>query len=343
MSSRVTLGELMDVEGNPPAKLRLLLDDYQRVDPESILRADLGVEFNFAELEPTLLEVYAFLKRLSELPLETLGPNLASYAIDQLETLRGRYQEIQQFSAKGAGRGGNPERVRADAIAGFKGQWTVVMTALAPIAGYLAAYRINEEPERIAIASRDAEKVTSRIRDMESEVNTVLEAVRKASAEVSVAKHAQHFSEEAKRHGDAASKWLTFVGLAGAATILLAGFQWWLVWTKHPVLSNAQSAQLIFSKALVFSVAISATVWCGRVYRALRHNEIVNRHRANALSSFEALAEGTDDAATKNAVLMQATNSIFGMQPSGFSANDAESAGPSQLVELIRTLPSAKS
>ena len=74
--------------------------------------------------------------------------------------------------------------------------------------------------------------------------------------------------------------------------------------------------------------------------RAHRHNEVVNRHRQNALSSFETfVAAARADEQTKNAVLLEATRSIFALQPTGYDSTDAESAGSSQLIEVMRTLP----
>ena len=72
------------------------------------------------------------------------------------------------------------------------------------------------------------------------------------------------------------------------------------------------------------------------MYRAHRHNFVINRHRLNALSTFEAFAKATDDQQIKNAVLLQATQCIFGPQPTGYISGESESEGYPQILEIVR-------
>jgi hypothetical protein len=335
----VDIADIMD-EPEPPAaeirELRRVLREFTSVDPQTILRPDLG-ELNFSELKSTFEELVGVLTHLLAMPLENLPPHIAKNATAKIQGLRNHYKTIQKFSIKTV-HSGNAVTARNSAANTFVAEVRGVVAYLMPIAGYLGSFGERDESKRLELIVSKAEERTKHIRQLESAMETIVDAARKASGELSVGKHAQHFANAAHAHGESASRWLKTTAGAGALTLGLAAYQWMIVWQHDKPLSPGQSAQLIFAKALVFSVAISATLWCGKVYRALRHNEIVNRHRANALSSFEALAESTDDAATKNAVLIQATTSIFAPQPSGFSTSDADTAGPSQLIELVRNV-----
>jgi hypothetical protein len=82
---------------------------------------------------------------------------------------------------------------------------------------------------------------------------------------------------------------------------------------------------------------LSASVWCGKSYRAYRHNAVVNRHRQNALATFEAFAKAASDAETKNAVLLQATQCIFSPQQTGYVSGEPETAMP-QVLEIVRNV-----
>jgi hypothetical protein len=172
----------------------------------------------------------------------------------------------------------------------------------------------------------------------------MVETTRGALQEVGVSRHAIHFQQEANRHEAAAKVWL---GVTGGVATLTAGVAVWnyifvayrggeprLGMTGSPV---ALGAQVIVAKVLLFSILLSAIVWCGRMYRAHRHNAVVNRHRQNALSSFETFVQSTGDEQTKNAVLVQATQSIFAQQPSGYSSQDPDTTGPAQILEILRT------
>jgi hypothetical protein len=86
---------------------------------------------------------------------------------------------------------------------------------------------------------------------------------------------------------------------------------------------------------------VSASIAATRIYRAQLHNETVNKHRQNALTTFEAFANAADDDLTKSAVLTQATQCIFSPQHTGFIADDRESTGYPQIFEMVRTIPKA--
>jgi hypothetical protein len=96
------------------------------------------------------------------------------------------------------------------------------------------------------------------------------------------------------------------------------------------------------AKLIVLSILLSAAIWTGKIYKAHRHNFIINRHRRNALSTFQTFAGGASDTQTKNAVLLQATTCIFGPQNTGYISQDKESEGSPQILEIIRGVGSAK-
>jgi hypothetical protein len=91
-------------------------------------------------------------------------------------------------------------------------------------------------------------------------------------------------------------------------------------------------------RILVVSILFSVMLWSGGMYKAHRHNHIVNRHRANALSTFQAFAESTSDGQTKNAVLLQETNCIFMPQASGYSSKESQQAMQPQIFEVVRNI-----
>jgi hypothetical protein len=78
-------------------------------------------------------------------------------------------------------------------------------------------------------------------------------------------------------------------------------------------------------------------IWTGRIYRAYKHNAVVNRHRANALATFEAFAKAASDMETKNAVLLQATQCIFAPQQTGYVSGEPETTMP-PVLEIVRNL-----
>src|SRR6202035_769155 len=95
--------------------------------------------------------------------------------------------------------------------------------------------------------------------------------------------------------------------------------------------------QLTIAKVILFTIGLSAAYWSARVYRSHRHNSIVNRHRANALTSFEQFVVSTEDKEVKNAILLQTTTCIYAPQPTGFSSsNDTDGDSSLKVLEIIR-------
>ena len=82
-----------------------------------------------------------------------------------------------------------------------------------------------------------------------------------------------------------------------------------------------------------------STIWCGKNYRATKHQESVNQHRKNSLSTFRAFVEATDDPTTKEAVLLETTRSIFAQSPSGYLSNtDSVNADNLKIVEMVKRI-----
>lgn len=77
--------------------------------------------------------------------------------------------------------------------------------------------------------------------------------------------------------------------------------------------------------------------WSARNYRAQRHNEVVNRHRQNALRTFETFAVAATEPATKDAVLIAAAKSIFEAQRSGYLVGELEKVPSGAVIEILKS------
>ncbi len=176
------------------------------------------------------------------------------------------------------------------------------------------------------------------VEEMAKEVKGVLKAAKEAGAKVGVVKHATLFSEEAKKHSKAAYIWLGFLVLLAGITVWLA-CHWLDICMQDQVpITLPKALQIIVPRLVILSILYWAILWCGRNFKAHRHNYVVNRHRFNALTSFETFVNGASDEATKNAVLIQATRSIFAFQPSGFGGKEPDLApGGAQIVEIVKS------
>lgn len=184
---------------------------------------------------------------------------------------------------------------------------------------------------------------TTRLEDLASrsskvlhEAESALSVVREASGELGVAEHAEFFDTAAAEHAGAAGRWLIATVVMSLATAAAALGAIWLA-LERPVVSPGQAVQLAFAKLLLFSVLSVALVWCSRNHRSQLHNAVVNRHRRNALSTFAALANATDDDGTRNAVLLRATEAVFLPGSSGYLESTHETGGSATIVEIMKS------
>lgn len=169
---------------------------------------------------------------------------------------------------------------------------------------------------------------------MRGEIEAALEAAKKASAESGLSAQAQHFDGLRAAHRIMSTRWLVASVAAAAAWFVAAGLMYGGL---HRISADSVSHTIVNAsfRFILLSVGLIIVVWCARTSRHHKHNEILNEHRATALSTFESFVEAAERTETREAVLLQATSSIFSVQPTGFGT-DGDSAKPPSVIEILR-------
>lgn len=320
------------------AQLQKELDDFLETDPEELVRTeDLGKGLDFSSGRTAFERRLRLFRKLkdagfSDLPRSTLNDirNLVSQAHEQ-------FKQIWYFSASGQ----NPRQERDHLIQYIKSHYDQEFRKLGPVIAYGQQTGANfEQMERRAREVLDQlttlrKEASSQLED----VKKVAESVKRAAAEVGVSQHATHFQEEDYAQSKSSRRWLVAVGGTGILIVLLAFVNiWWLYGeVARQELDLGRAIQLSIGKLVLFSVLYFGLVWLARTYRSARHNQIVNRHRANALRTFETFVNAAADQQTKEAVLLRATDAIFGHQASGFDEARSE-LGSANVLEITRDL-----
>jgi hypothetical protein len=330
------------------AALRKRSATFAALEPDVVVRqSELG-ELSFEPLRFSLESVRKYATELSDVPIDELPLPLIQSAQRGLDQFDSRLHHVMQFRLAAENSGPRELRTERDAlIRDTSADAMKCLELIAPAIAFGAAVggsRTAAGPAREAELAAEAAKAhLGGIETAVREVQRLLEVSRDAAAEIGISQHAQHFAQESTNHQRSSWAWLaatvTFALVTGVLAYLnyryaqLAAMQ-----SPAAEISASVGAQLIVAKIVGFSLLLSATVWCGRIYRAHRHNYVVNRHRQNALSSFEAFVHATSDEQTRNAVLLRATESIFAQQHSGFVSGEVEGGSTPQLIELVRTV-----
>lgn len=312
------------------------------------LRADSPPELSFAALRGDFEALQAAARTLSKMELRLVPIGALVDAIGVCSTAQGFLKEMRGFDRAAFSDEGRAALHRGQLHTRAQAYLREAPRALAPAIAFGAAAQVARTPDRMRAELAELRE------QLEVAVNTAnTRALRltelAATAEdkfqkKAMADEARHFNDEAEVHEHSAKRWLLAMGGLGAVIVLLAAVNVVVLYRGAPAPGEnaARVAQLLTAKVLLGSVLVAATVWCGRVYRALRHNVVVNRYRARALNSFDTLVQTTDDPAVRHAVLLQATQSIFAPQHSGFGSTEADPVLPG-VGDLVRMTTAAKS
>lgn len=318
--------------------VRKALDEVRKVDCEALARADeLGPRANFSQAVPHF-------QRLRDVFVELQGRDITPLPSDRLQFIIEACTQFQNLVQKVKGfdiNSNNP----VDATRSICNQ---VASAYDNIAGHLIvplAYTASQQTnyqqiEREAKGHNaelkaQAQAMKEFIAQATKDGEQALAAVKQQAAQAGVSTNAVIFNEEAAAREKSSRSWLKATVALTSATALAtaAGLALAAKWTPA---GPAEAIHFVISKVLFLSVLTAATVWCARNYRAQKHNETLNRHRAHALMTFQAFVEGTAAANVKDAVLVQASHAAFQGRPTGYEAmGDTTSQGVAPIVEAV--------
>ena len=97
-----------------------------------------------------------------------------------------------------------------------------------------------------------------------------------------------------------------------------------------------ETVQLVSSKLLIFGVLTYLLILSAKNYLNHKHNAIVNKHRQNALMTYKAMVDATDDHGSREAILIQAAGCIFNPQTTGYTiSGDTPAVSGKSMVEIL--------
>lgn len=341
------MSEVLDQQRLAREALATTLTELAAHTPEQLIRTEqLGSTLDFRGGVEVFTQTLALFQGLRNANLDGIPTEVLNELHELAVLALASFKQILDFDS---GSQPNPASARDLLIHEIASRYVKQFRQVSPLIAY--SVRKGTDFERLEREARIALEEVGRLRaDLEkrsaaivAEAQSTLAQVQRAAAEVGVAQHAIHFRNEAGQHLRRSKWWLAATALLGIGALIYG--LWCLVFLRAegPSLTVAQSLQLAVTKILVFSVLYFAVIWSGRIYKAQWHNHVVNQHRQNALSTFETFVKAASDEQTKNAVLLQATQSIFSPQSTGFVTQDGDSTGTPQILEIVRSMASPRS
>ena len=287
---------------------------------------------NFEAVKPKLELAFQLFNDLLQLPVKILPDNVITSIISSAEPLSQYVNDIKNFTLQG-----DVEENRNDIVDNLNNQIDAFYTEAQHWIPYLAYHQgdVQKHLEEISGAVKESENILANSKQeaeaKKSEIDDIVVAAREASASAGVAHFSSDFMAEAEKLEQSAKSWLLVTGGFILVTLVVA--------TVFLCMDEPSGLYSVIyhstTKLIILGTLIAATVWCGKIYRALRHQVTTNKHRANAIKTFQAFSKAASDDAARDAVLMETTKSIFGLSPSGYL--DQETAGSEQtrIIELL--------
>ena len=324
------------------------IDEVLSYKPRSLVRTrQLGKELDFRDGLPVFEKIYSLYSELRECDLGKLNEDDINNIVGRINNLLKSYERIKNFSPSNLYPewGNDPVLQKDRLIEEAKASYKQSYEFLRQVIPFIRPQTSQQELTKLVQTAKDTEKMVKRefdkARDTAEQVEKTLEQAKEAAGETAVASYAKFFEDQAKEHRTSSRCWFWGVVVLMIITIVVASVE--IVNTKELIewLGEADystSLHVIFSKFIIFGSLYFAIVWAVRMHRASHHNYVVNKHRANALHTFEAFIKTSeDDPQTKRAVLLQTTQAIFQHQQSGYISNEPDpSPSPSQILEVIK-------
>ena len=329
-------------------ELRAFVDHLTKHPPHDFARAgNLGQEWEFSELVPSLEVTFDLLKHLVASDLQHVPDEQLRKVIPAVNKANTLLKHVMAFSSVTSEENPDPRQKREKLIARVKNVGDEIFDLVSPLISYLAARGDSQEIEKLRqrtaaeldsiqrIARERAEAVATEGERIIREADDIRATARATSADVGVAQHSAIFRDEAENHRKSGQVWLTRTAWFALIALVASALSVW-----HSLCTSVlfpDSVPGTVSKLALLAVLYYAVIWSARMYRSDQHNAVINQHRHNALRTFETFVNASGDDATKNAVLLHATDTIFSHQASGYSERVQE-PNSQKVLEVLPNL-----
>lgn len=306
-------------------------------DITDVIRSSKWGEYNFDDCRDDLESTYTVIRAIQELPVESLlEPNAESIKA-HLVNFRDAINRVLGFTVKQD----VPEQKRDELAKDLVKKARAVWAQIAPWIGYLffQAGDVSDGLKKIAESRGHVDQALADFLasadDGQTQISKAVAAAKEVAGKAGVGHFTQDFADEATVHDTIATRWL----IATVILVVATGVVAYIFGTASQVpLEIPALLQYTTMKVVILGLLFTSTIWCGRMYKTNKHQQSVNKHRANALRTFQAFVEATNDPAIRDAVLLETTRSIFAITPSGYLGEiDKSPDTGSKIVEVIKT------
>ena len=320
---------------------RNALNRIQEYNPQQLVKKeDLGTYLCFEEIVEPASRIVDLYRQVPLDMLTVLPPNKLQNIIEVANADYNIFEEVNGFNAD------QTKAERDTLINKVINRYQPVFDALHPLISYSMHNSID--PVALEMKTRslvqkfqdDANKTLTELEEKNKEADEYIESFKSFAVEQGVAQQAIFFKNEAECQKKQATVWLWATASVGMLLLIYAVI---ILFYSPYILPNptsiAESVQLVASKLLIFFVLSYSLYFCSKNYNALKHNEVLNKHRQNALLTYKSISDAAGDQANSDIILNHAASCIYSPQSSGYSSpgkSDAMVTPVSPISMLLR-------
>lgn len=310
---------------------------------DDLIRRSGWGELNFDQAAGDVSSVIRMAQDIIEMPVDLLPDTVIDQGTQATTALLPQLQNLANFSIM---QGGDPTQRKNSLITQLHNATDFFEKSVGLWIPYLAYHRgdAEENIKKLGTLIKDVEdKGAEHIKELErkkQDAADLIERIKSTSAEAGVAVYTQDFLKESQENDECAQNWLNAtITFASITIVALIGFYFWKIGETDWV----HMLPMLGCRVLTISLLFTATIWSGRMYKAMRNQAIQNRHRALGLKTFRAFVDATLDAQTKDAVLRETTHAIFNTMPTGLIGESGQGDVDPSIVQVAGGMLSAAS
>lgn len=298
-------------------------------------RPDWG-SIRFDGAQHDLTRIFSIAKHLGLLPIDQLTDAAANDVKTKLDQVNAQLKAIDSFKIEQQNPGPARDSI-VNQIHAVADQFYASASQWVPFLAYQkgdVAKNIEQLTAAVNEGKRIADSARKDIETKSREIENIITQAREASASAGAAVFTSAFLNEATEQNTSAKRWLVTAACFAVITLVAAVLMW-----RFPEsnLTSGELTQKLGTKIAILVVLFTMTVWCGRIYRALRHQASVNKHRGLSLQTFQAFSAAAADVGTKDAVLMETTRAIFTVGATGFLDGKGSRDDPgTRMIEIVQ-------
>lgn len=281
-------------------------------------------------------------KMLSDLKLFELGilPDVTiQKIIDLLKNINSSLNQIRSFNITS----GTPQETCQNIVEQINEQANNFFNYTYSYISFLA-FQNGDYQRNIKNIQNSYERMNNEIDDNKKsiikkheEIDKIVINIKETAGSVGVAHFSTNFNKESENYEKYAKNWLITTITCFIITFIVFILFIYIVKIES-ITTISQIIQYFTSKFIIIGILFSITIWCGKIYKITRHQSIINKHRSNALLTFQAFTNAANDISIRDAVLMETTKSIFTISPSGYLDTEINNSNDIKVIEIMKSV-----